>query len=247
MECSICYNEITSATGKVELSCEHPFHFSCLTKWFDQQKAQGAHENCPLCRHASNEFEKMPDAPLDDEDEEESDDEDEESDDEEEEPTLEELAAQERARILFAKLKFINPIEEVQLYAVNRIKACWRGYQDRVNYQEILAQKEDQKFYLDKVEEYKMYVERLLQGEKFLKKNLGLNRIQVKKRASTVIQSLWRGHKVRLQLKKQSDAKDMVYAYVTRSLDGTRVNVDEEADIVIESSVQLHLLRFPID
>ena len=38
MECSICYSEINAATGKVELSCSHPFHFSCLTKWFDKQR-----------------------------------------------------------------------------------------------------------------------------------------------------------------------------------------------------------------
>lgn len=200
MECSICYNEITAATGKVELSCAHPFHFSCLTKWFDQQKVKGAHENCPLCRHEASDFEKMPGVALDDEEDDEG------SDDEsyeEEEPTLEELAAQERARILFAKLKFINPIEEVQLYAVNRIKACWRGYQDRLNFNELLCQKEDQKFYQDKVEEYKMYVERLRQGEKFLKKNIGLSRIQVKARATTTIQSVWRGYKARAQIKKQ--------------------------------------------
>jgi hypothetical protein len=81
MECSICYNEITSATGKVELSCEHSFHFSCLTKWFDHQKVQGGHENCPMCRHEANEFEKMPDAPLADEDSEDEDDEEYEEED----------------------------------------------------------------------------------------------------------------------------------------------------------------------
>ena len=132
MECSICFNAITSATGKVELSCSHPFHFSCLTTWFDKQNYQGMHANCPICRHEVNEFEKMPEP-------------EEEEDDEswEEEPTLDELAAQERARQRFAKYKLINPIEEVQLYAANLIKACWRGYQDRLVYFDLLANKGD--------------------------------------------------------------------------------------------------------
>ena len=193
MECSICFNAITAATGKVELSCSHPFHFSCLTKWFDKQNMEGCEQNCPLCRHEANEFEKMP-APVDEDDED-----DEDEDDEDDEPTLDELAAQERARHRFARYKLINPIEEVQLYAANLIKACWRGYQDRLNFNELLAQKENIKFYQE-------HLKLALLGEKFLKKNLGLNRIQVKARATTAIQSAWRGHKVRMQIKEKMEA-----------------------------------------
>lgn len=61
MECSICYDEINSSTGKVELSCAHPFHFSCIAKWFDKQRLQESCESCPLCRNESNDFQKMPD------------------------------------------------------------------------------------------------------------------------------------------------------------------------------------------
>jgi hypothetical protein len=197
MECSICYNEITSATGKVELSCEHPFHFSCLTKWFDRQKLQGACENCPLCRHESNEFEKMP---ADLEEDEESEDED--DSDEEEEPTLEELAAQERARILFDKLKFFNPIEEVQLYAANKIKACWRGYQDRLLYIDLLSNKEDADYGKSVIEENKRILLELENRQKFLKSIMGLSRIQVKKVAATKLQSLMRGHVIRRVIKE---------------------------------------------
>lgn len=192
MECSICFNAITSATGKVELSCSHPFHFSCLTTWFDKQKTQGACENCPLCRHESNDFEKMP-AGLHNEDDE---DDDETWDAEDEEPTLEELAAQERARHLFQRLKQINPIEEVQLYAANRIKACWSGYQDRLLYMDLLANKD----MLERHEEYMANVKENLKADllrkKFLMSIVGLSRMQVKGFASTKIQAFWRRHKV---------------------------------------------------
>lgn len=184
MECSICYNDITSSTGKVELSCSHSFHFSCLTKWFDRQNTEGCGQNCPMCRHQANEFEKMPDAA----EEEDEDDEDDEGDDEEE-PTLEELAAQERARILFERLKFFNPIEEVQLYAANKIKACWRGYQDRLTYLELLGAKFD-------IDENKRALADALNRDKFIKSTIGLSRIQVKKFAATKIQSLFRKHRV---------------------------------------------------
>lgn len=190
MECSICFNDITSATGKVELSCSHPFHFSCLTTWFDKQKLQGAHENCPLCRHEANEFEKMP-AGLDDEE-----DDDETLEYEDDEPTIDELAAQERARQRFARYKLINPIEEVQLYAANLIKACWRGYQDRLLYQDLLYNKE----MVERHEEYIANVQKHLKADllrgNFLKSTIGLSRMQVKGFASTKIQAFWRRHKV---------------------------------------------------
>lgn len=62
MECSICYEEINTGTGKVELSCSHPFHFSCIAKWFDRKRLDGSSESCPNCRHDMTEFETMPDA-----------------------------------------------------------------------------------------------------------------------------------------------------------------------------------------
>ena len=192
MECSICFNAITSATGKVELSCSHPFHFSCLTTWFDKQRMQGCDQNCPLCRHESNEFEKMP--AVDNDDEEEDDDETWEYDDDE--PTLDELAAQERARHRFARYKLINPIEEVQLYAANLIKACWRGYQDRLLYLELIANKEEADYGRRTIEQNKAQLVKVLCREKFLKSTIGLSRVQVKRFASTRIQAFWRRHKV---------------------------------------------------
>jgi nitric oxide reductase activation protein len=147
------------------------------------------HANCPICRHQANEFEKMPE-PIEDDD-----DETWEADDDEE-LTLDELAAQERARERFRRYKLINPIEEVQLYAANLIKACWRGYQDRLLFQELLANKEDADYSRRMIEENKIELVKVLIREKFLKNTIGLSRMQVKGFASTKIQAFWRRHKV---------------------------------------------------
>jgi hypothetical protein len=229
MECSICYNEITAATGKVELSCSHPFHFSCLTKWFDRQSTEGCGQNCPMCRHEANEFEKMPEP----QEEEEEDDEDDSYEDEE--PTLEELAAQERARILFDKLKSFNPIEEVQLYAANRIKACWRGYQDRLTYSELRGAKFD-------IDDAKKDLADALNRQKFLKSTIGLSRTQVKNMAATKIQSILRMHTMKTIMKagpKQVTLPPGVW--VEKSI-GTwqRVVMNPEEDI--PSNIQCHPL-----
>jgi len=197
MECSICYNEITSATGKVELSCSHPFHFSCLTTWFDKQNYQGVHANCPICRHEANEFEKMPE-PVD---EDEEDEDDMMTDDEDDEPTLDELAAQERARQRFDKYKFLNPIEEVQLYAANLIKACWRGYQDRLLYADLLDNKFDADQAKSQMDDAKKALADALKREKFIKSVIGLSRTQVKHMAATKIQSTLRMHLIKTIMK----------------------------------------------
>ena len=59
MDCAICYEAITASTGKVDLSCSHSFHFSCLTSWFATQNGNEHTQSCPYCRHESNEHEKM--------------------------------------------------------------------------------------------------------------------------------------------------------------------------------------------
>jgi hypothetical protein len=49
-ECSVCYEGFTTAEGTktsvVTLSCGHPFHFACITKWFSGK----AVASCPMCR-----------------------------------------------------------------------------------------------------------------------------------------------------------------------------------------------------
>ena len=56
LDCPICYEAITAATGKIELACYHSFHINCLATWFASQQAQ----NCPYCRHESTELEVIP-------------------------------------------------------------------------------------------------------------------------------------------------------------------------------------------
>jgi len=197
MECSICFNAITSQTGKVELSCSHPFHFSCLTTWFDKQKMSGGCENCPLCRHEGGEFEKMPGAIVDQDD-----------DDEtweyvdRDEPTSTEVLAQERTRERFARMKFLNPEHEMQLYAANLIKACWRGYQDRLTFNTLAQISEDVEFHQRVIKTNTREIQELTNSTKFLKATLGLSRTQVKHMAAIRIQSLWRRHKVTTLMKE---------------------------------------------
>ena len=49
-ECSVCYEGFTTAEGVktsvVTLSCGHPFHFHCITKWCSGL----AVGTCPMCR-----------------------------------------------------------------------------------------------------------------------------------------------------------------------------------------------------
>ena len=88
-ECSICYDEITKATGEVKLSCSHVFHFSCISSWFFKQDKG----TCPCCRKEMGEKEDFAAATgggggAEDEDEDEDDDDEDEDDDEDDIITL---------------------------------------------------------------------------------------------------------------------------------------------------------------
>ena len=127
MQCPVCFDDITTASGKAELSCSHTFHIKCLSTWFSKT------ETCPCCRHEANTTEKI----YKEEDDSES--------DYETGPlftqlSLQELlqmAAAERARHLFQKLKFLNPAYEVELYSVISIQKFYRAYRIRKEYSEI--------------------------------------------------------------------------------------------------------------
>jgi hypothetical protein len=54
--CSICYENITSSTGRTILSCSHNFHVKCIAEWFQQTQSD---QNCPLCRNQLTPFEKL--------------------------------------------------------------------------------------------------------------------------------------------------------------------------------------------
>ena len=58
MECSICFEEITKQTGSVVLSCEHPFHLRCVTKWFFEQSLKDLPETCPCCRSEGTQLDR---------------------------------------------------------------------------------------------------------------------------------------------------------------------------------------------
>jgi hypothetical protein len=77
MDCPICFESITAATGVVTTSCGHSYHFACISGWFMKQE----NGSCPCCRKEMGATEDFPQGSEDDEDE--SDDEDD-SDDEDE-------------------------------------------------------------------------------------------------------------------------------------------------------------------
>jgi len=162
------------------------------------------------------------------EDEEESDDTSNSSDEPLVEPqyTIEELAAQERARILFERLKFINPIEEVQAYAANKIKACWRGYQDRALFKERKLNIDEIASFNNRIEKYKKTLAKFIERDNFFKATSGLTRMERKNFAATKIQSRWRGHTVRLhdRARKQraSEQRDQRLMEFFRNFDGGR-------------------------
>lgn len=54
MECSICFGDISVATGRTILSCSHEFHLSCIVNWLHTGS-----ECCPLCRTETGAMEKI--------------------------------------------------------------------------------------------------------------------------------------------------------------------------------------------
>ena len=59
MNCSICFDDITKATGSTTLSCDHVFHFRCIDKWLTKQIFDGLDQTCPCCRGAGGEFDRL--------------------------------------------------------------------------------------------------------------------------------------------------------------------------------------------
>lgn len=151
MDCAICYDAITAATGKVELSCSHVYHFSCLTSWFSSQSGNSIQQSCPCCRHESNEHEKM----FTKVDTVDPDDDDYQSDGNSvsqqmtEQERINLAAAKERAAFLFLRLKNYNSKEDVESYAASRIAALARGSWARQIARNLRAWKEEKSFMCD--------------------------------------------------------------------------------------------------
>ena len=59
MNCSICQDDITKETGSTTLSCEHTFHFRCISTWFVKQFMKDLPETCPCCRSEGNEMDRV--------------------------------------------------------------------------------------------------------------------------------------------------------------------------------------------
>lgn len=87
MDCSICFGEITKQTGCTTLSCDHGFHFRCITNWFASQICNDLDQTCPCCRNKGADLDRcsIVEGEDDDEEEEEDDDETYVSDEEEDE------------------------------------------------------------------------------------------------------------------------------------------------------------------
>jgi hypothetical protein len=47
MDCPICFEAITAATGLVTTSCGHTYHLSCISSWYSKNDP-----SCPCCRTA---------------------------------------------------------------------------------------------------------------------------------------------------------------------------------------------------
>jgi len=105
-------------------------------------------------------------------------------------------------------LKAEKTEHEFQTYAATLIKACWRGYQDRLLYQELEGNKDDIDCSIKAIKKKQMVIEVLqqkllvaFQRKTFLKSIIGLPRTQVKAITATKIQAFWRGCMVRILFK----------------------------------------------
>jgi len=56
MDCSICCDEITVATGRTVMNCGHEFHMACLVRWLQKPDGTG---NCPYCRAVPTDTERL--------------------------------------------------------------------------------------------------------------------------------------------------------------------------------------------
>jgi hypothetical protein len=182
MSCSICFDDITTATGHTQMSCSHTFHFLCLTKWFGSQVMKDLPETCPCCRHEANEHEALPE-------EFESEEESEEEYESEEDSAPEVIAAAEK----FAAKRASLSEDEFATYAALRIQAAVRAYGPRANwvrYKMLLKEQKDLETQLNVVKLAKEMSER---DRKFRAKALTMPRAAWQKLCATMIQSLWRG------------------------------------------------------
>jgi hypothetical protein len=132
MDCSICYDAINAASGKVEMAgCTHAFHFRCISSWFMRQEGS---ESCPCCRHEPDELGRLPILSEDEDEEDEEDEEYEEEEDEEEVVDIMVEASRERAEQKYSILRATLTEDQLRGYAASKIGACVRGFIARLDF-----------------------------------------------------------------------------------------------------------------
>lgn len=55
-ECPICYEPIVSHKNAYLTECNHAFHKTCLTKWYEAKETKENSVDCPMCRQDPGEF-----------------------------------------------------------------------------------------------------------------------------------------------------------------------------------------------
>jgi hypothetical protein len=213
MDCSICYEAITGATGKVELSCSHTFHFSCLTKWFGSQHASSQAESCPCCRHQSNAFEKL--TTLEEEEEEEDDDETMEYN-----PPILQAAARERAVQKFAVLRSRLSQDQLEHYAASRIASTIRCLWARDLKIQLMTAK-------DNINMGTRLVAQALASKKINLLAIGVSYSQWKSSVATLIQGAWRRY---IYKKKALAKKNSTFDRIVEELSMGRLVVWMNSD-----------------
>lgn len=190
MDCAICYDEITSATGRVEMSCTHTFHFHCLTKWFFEAAKNGVSETCPCCRKEANEHEGLP------EEESVSESESSESEDSEWESPVdpEEIA---RARQHFVLKRSELSEDALKTYAAIRIQAVMRAYPPRMDWARYKIMLNEKKYLTNRMKELTDILKDADLERKTFMQSITMSRSNWRSLCATKIQAAWRGAVVR--------------------------------------------------
>lgn len=142
MECIICSEEITAATGRTVLGCGHEFHMMCVAQWFCQQEGVSS---CPCCRRESGVYDDLPRAAAEEDDESDdvsgwSDEDDDDDDDDESLVAVEIYWLRDEAGVwkqVFretATTRDWNPVSEPDTvpeeidHGATALQRLWRGY-----------------------------------------------------------------------------------------------------------------------
>ena len=198
MDCAVCFEAITAETGHTEMSCTHRFHYTCLTRWFGNQVLKDLAETCPCCRHEANDHEGLPE--QFDGEESKSESESSSESESEYEMSIEQAAANERARHHFSTEKAALSEEAFQSYAATRIQAAMRAYPIRMNwirYTMMLDEKDELKCRAAALEKAVKDAEN--ERQSFIK-SMVMPRSEWRNLCAMKIQTLWRGASARRAL-----------------------------------------------